>query len=74
MPRRVADVAYIAARCMEHDTVVALAFRKALGIVAEPRCRRGRRDSLPKRTAEWGDAEVYGGMSECFENRKAVLL
>lgn len=57
---------YIRRCCMRHDTVVARAFRRALGMpVDAPRGARPR---------EHASAGVYDGMDECFENRKRVRL
>ena len=57
---------YIRKACMRHDTVVAMAFRRALGLPLDmPRSHRPR---------EHASAGVYDGMDECFENRKRVRL
>ena len=57
---------YIRKACLRHDTVVAMAFRRALGI-----SHRGTAPSDARRHAAEG---VYDGMHECFENRKRVNL
>ena len=57
---------YIRRCCMRHDTVVAMAFRRALGLPLDiPRGHRHRGHA---------SAGVYDGMGECFENRKRVRL
>lgn len=57
---------YIRRCCMRHDTVVAMAFRRALGLPVDmPQGHRPR---------ERASAGVYDGMDECFENRKRVRL
>lgn len=59
------DIGYIARRAMEHDTTLALAFRRALGIAAGAAARRpdGKRDP-----------GAYAGVAECFRNQRHVNL
>ena len=57
---------YIRKACMRHDTVVAMAFRRALGICSL--------DMAPSDTRRHASEGVYDGMDECFENRKRVRL
>ena len=59
-------LAYIRASCMRHDTVVARAFRRALGADMPTR-------TPPERRAHAAHG-VYDGMAECFANRKRVNL
>lgn len=62
---------YIRRSCMRHDTVVAHAFRRALG-VNDPSLHTvaPRADVMPRAYA----SGVYDGMAECFANRKRVRL
>lgn len=57
---------YIRKACLRHDTVVAMAFRRALGI--------GRRSTAPSDDRRHASEGVYDGMDECFKNRKRVRL
>ena len=59
------DIGYIARRAMEHDTAIALAFRRALGIVTPPPAQEpdGKRDP-----------GAYAGVAECFRNQRHVNL
>ncbi len=49
----------IARGAMLYDTVVALAFRRALGLTGRP---------TPKGRAKGARRHRYGGMGECFRN------
>ena len=59
-------LAYIRRACMRHDTAVALAFRRAMGMDAHRLT-----PMEPKAHAARG---VYDGMRECFANRRRVKL
>ena len=62
---------HIRRSCMRHDTVVAHAFRRTLG-VNDPSAYTvaPRADGIPRAYA----SGVYDGMGECFANRKRVRL
>lgn len=59
-------LAYIRRACMRHDTTVARAFRRALGVDTPTR--------IPPERRAHGAHGVYDGMAECFANRKHVNL
>lgn len=61
----VVGIGYIARCAMEHDTAIALAFRRALGIYAAPAAQApdGKRDP-----------GAYAGVAECFRNQRHVNL
>lgn len=65
----IATVEYMARRSMEFDTVVAAAFRRALGLGGAPVARR-RAEAVAVFTGD----EVYGCMAECFANERHVRL
>ena len=58
-------LAYIRRACMRHDTAIALAFRRALGLPE---------DTPARMPTGHPSAGVYDGMRECFANRKHVNL
>ena len=62
---------YIRQSCMRHGTVVAHAFRRALG-VNDPSVHTvaPRADVMPRAYA----SGVYDGMGECFANKRRVRL
>lgn len=59
------EVSEIARMAMRHDTVVALAFRRALGIAAAPAARARRAGTRPERR--------YRGMRWCMENHGSPM-
>ena len=61
---------YLRRSCMRHDTVVARAFRRALG-VQHPGAPHG---AIPSGCPRGDASGVYDGMGECFANRKRVRL
>lgn len=61
---------YIRRSCMRHDTVVALAFRRALGVQYPGAPMVDTPTGCPRGYA----SGVYDGVGECFANRKRVRL
>lgn len=57
---------YIRRACMLHDTPVALAFRRALGM--------GTHRLTPMEPKAHAAHGVYDGMRECFANERRVRL
>lgn len=69
MSEEIATIEYMARRCLEFDTVMAAAFRRALGIAgAAPRRPR------PAAAPVLSGSGVYGCMEECFANARRVRM
>ena len=59
------EMSEIARMAMRYDTVVALAFRRALGIAAAP-VARSKRGARP-------EGRLYAGMRWCMENHGSPM-